>query len=163
MTQHHPAGAPATGEHPCVVHIHIAERHRGAMREILVARLVVGGGIEGDRFFGAGEDQDISLVQEEHLRAACLSIGAPYVPGASRRNLTVRGCDLNRFLGREFLVGTVRLLSRELCEPCGWMEWNVGKGSRQALLQRAGILARVLESGIVRPGDSISLPDSGSS
>lgn len=159
MIKHSHAGTPATGEPPCVVHIHIADKHRGAMREIPVARLVKGRGIEGDRYFGAGEDQEISLVQEEHLRAACLSIGAPYVPGASRRNLTVRGCDLNRLLGREFLVGSVRLLGRELCEPCAWMEWNVGKGSLHALLQRAGILAQVLESGLIRPGDSISLPD----
>lgn len=159
MTKHSPAEAPANGEHPRVVHIHVADKHRGAMREIPAARLVAGRGIEGDRYFGTGKGQDISLVQEEHLRAACLSIGAPYLPGASRRNLTVRGCDLNRFLGREFLVGTVRLLGRELCEPCAWMEWNIGKGSLQALLQRAGILARVLESGLIRPGDSISIPD----
>lgn len=147
--------------HPCVVHIHITERHRGAMREVSAARLVKGSGIEGDRYFGAGAGQDISLVQEENFRAACLSIGAPYVPGASRRNITVKGCDLNRFLGREFLVGGIRLLGIDLCEPCGWMEWNVGKGSLEALRHRGGILARVLESGIIQPGDSISLSDPG--
>jgi MOSC domain-containing protein YiiM len=68
------------------------------------ALAIAGKGLEGDRHFhpdGAQPGEALTLVEEEEVAAVCLE------RGATRRQLTVRGVDLNAFVGRRFRVGSV--------------------------------------------------------
>jgi MOSC domain-containing protein YiiM len=142
-----------------VRHIHVAP----ADGEPLMARdqvtLVEGKGIEGDRYFGRGRPaKNLTLVEEEKLRAACDEIGVTYAPGCSRRNVTVTGVDLNALVGRTFRLGEAVLQGDELCEPCGLMESCIGIGARDALVHKAGLRARILRGATIGIGDAVGAP-----
>jgi MOSC domain-containing protein YiiM len=142
-----------------VVTIHIARRDGDPVELMPAVRVLKGRGIEGDRYFD--RTNNVTLVQEEYLKAACADIGAPHVPGASRRNITVRGIELNPLVGQSFRVGSVLLEGYELAEPCGIMEKAIGKGARNALVHKGGLRAWVLSDGEIRPSDPI-MPEASS-
>jgi MOSC domain-containing protein YiiM len=140
-----------------VVAIHIAEKARQAMQEISTATLVAEKGIEGDRYFGKKPKLNVTLVQEEFLAEAADELGVPNRPGMSRRNITVRGVNLNDLIGKRFGIGAAELEGVSLCEPCRNMEKSIGSGAIAALSGRCGIRARVVRGGIIRAGDEIKI------
>ena len=133
-------------------------------RECEAIVVVAGSGIEGDRYFGRHDEpgQNLSLIEAEELEAFMRERGGPEDLSASRRNLVTRGVRLNELVGREFLIGAVRLRGVELCEPC------LGLGSALAspqlpaaavvkrLLHRAGLRADVLSSGVIARGAKLT-------
>jgi MOSC domain-containing protein YiiM len=59
-------------------------------------------------------------------------------------------------VGREFVVGEVRLRGVRLAEPCAYLEDLVGKkGLREALVHRGGLRAEIVDGGTIRVGDLI--------
>jgi hypothetical protein len=73
-----------------------------------------------------------------------------------RRNLVVRGIDLNSLAGREFTLGPVRCRGNRLCEPCAHLDRFNGGGVLAPLVHRGGLRADVLEAGRVRVGDRVA-------
>ena len=140
-----------------VVHIHVAQSDLAPLQELDEAVLVLDRGIEGDRYFGRSRKRNVTLVEEERLQEACQSIGVAYSPGCSRRNITVRGIELNDLVGKELRIGEARLIVLELCHPCGIMEKFIGKGAKQAMEMKGGLRCRIVESGRIQKGDVISV------
>jgi MOSC domain-containing protein YiiM len=138
-----------------VVSIHLAEKTRQAMKEIASATLVTDKGIAGDRYFGRKPKLNVTLVQEDFLEEAAAEIGVSYLPGMSRRNITVRGVALNELIGKRFQIGEAELEGVSLCEPCRNMEKSIGSGAIAALSGRCGIRARVVRGGRVQKGDEV--------
>ena len=83
-------------------------------------RVVAGAGIEGDRYFDAHDEpgQNITFVEAEAIEAFAREHGRPVDLSATGRNVVTRDVRLNEFVGREFVVGSVRCRGVELCEPC---------------------------------------------
>lgn len=48
----------------------------------------------------------------------CESFSPPLSPDEHRRNLITRSIDLNRLVGRDFVIGEVHWRGIRLCEPC---------------------------------------------
>ena len=144
--------------------IFLAARPGGALIELPHIRVLAGAGIEGDRYFNAkGEPgQNITLVEAEVIEAFNATFGTRHELSCTRRNLVTRGVCLNPLVGKEFVVGSVRLRGVELCEPC------MGLGEAMAseivtpaaavkyLVHRAGIRADVLLSGTIAVGAELS-------
>ena len=84
-------------------------------------------GLEGDRHFhaqgGADPGEALTLVEEEVVD----EVGLP--PGATRRQVTVRGVRLNELIGRRFRVGEVECYGVEICEPCLHSSSGPARGS----------------------------------
>src|SRR3989441_747410 len=74
-------------------------------------------------------------------------------PGEARRNVVTRGAPLNHLVGREFLVGGVRLRGIRLCEPCSHLEGLTRRGVLAGLIHRGGLRAQILVGGGIRVGD----------
>jgi MOSC domain-containing protein YiiM len=113
---------------------------------------VAGQGLEGDRHFhsgGAAPGQALTLVAAETVEEVGLR------PGETRRQVTVRDVDVNRLVGKRFLVGEVECFGVELCEPCRHLESMTRPGIIKELAHRAGINADILVGGIIRVGDPI--------
>lgn len=100
-------------------------------------RAVPGRRLEGDRYFeGLGTfsphpqkpDFEVTLMEREKVEAFAAETGLPFTTERARRNLVTEGVDLNALVGREFLVGVVRLRGRRLCEPA--------RTSRRSVFQR---------------------------
>lgn len=137
--------------------IHVTDSAGAPMRALDRATLRSGIGIEGDRYaFDAGYwsdhpagDRELTLVAGEVIDELGLA------PGASRRNLTTRGVDLDALIGREFLVGSVRCRGERRCEPCTYLEGMIGRPILRDFVHRGGIRARILTDGDVVVGDPI--------
>jgi len=66
------------------------------------------------------------------------------------------GMALNHLVGREFVIGGVRLRGLRLCEPCSHLEKLTGKQMIKALRHRGGLRAEILNDGMIKVGDIIT-------
>ena len=147
-----------------VVSIHITRAAGQPMETVAQARAVVGRGLEGDRYFlgtgyysdkpGAG-GREITLIETETLDALPAEGPIKISATESRRNIATTGVPLNHLVGREFWVGEVRLRGTRLCEPCRYLDGLTYPGVMTTLVHRAGLRAKILNDGIIRPRDTV--------
>lgn len=141
-----------------VVAIHLAPEHGAPVEPVASAEARAGRGLEGDRhFFPEGEaaaGQALTLVEEEIVDEVGLG------PGATRRQVTVRGVRLDELVGRRFRVGNVECFGVEICEPCLSLERNTRPGIIKDLVHRGGINADILNDGTISLGDEVTTFDS---
>lgn len=138
-----------------------------AQREHAQVSVVAGAGIEGDRYFGRHEEpgQNLTLVEAEEIEAFLDAHQRPYDLSITGRNVVTRGVRLNELVGREFLLGTLRLRGVELCEPClGLGDVLAAPGLPAAavvkqFVRRAGLRADVLSGGPLACGARLSVID----
>ncbi|GAA0990960.1 MOSC domain-containing protein [Subtercola frigoramans] len=133
-----------------------------AIRQSLT--LIAGQGVEGDRYLlGTGyysrrphEDRQITLIEAETLESIKRDQGIDLPPEETRRNVVTRGVPLAHLVGREFRIGNTRLYGGRLNVPCKYLEdLNDRPGVFNALVNRSGLNARILEGGDIHLGDAI--------
>ena len=132
---HH--GLPA-GNHPIV--------------PVETVECVAGRGIRGDRFFDYKPDYkgQITFFSIEVFEALRRELNLPNAqPEATRRNVFVRGADLNELIAKEFEVQGIRFAGVEESKPCYWMNSALGAGAEEWLKGRAGLRCRILSSGVL--------------
>lgn len=125
------------------------------MIEVDQADCLAGRGIRGDRFFDFKENYkgQITFFSMEVIEALRRELNRPDAPtSGTRRNVLVRGIDLNSLVGVEFEVQGLRFVGTEHCKPCHWMDTAFGPGAETWLQGRGGLRARILTDGILRPG-----------
>ncbi len=116
---------------------------------------VAGRGIRGDRFFDFRENYkgQITFFSTEVFEALRDELDLPDAQvGATRRNVVVRGVDLDALIGVSFDIQGVRFEGTEECRPCHWMDVALGPGAEAWLKGRGGLRARILAGGILRRG-----------
>ena len=137
---------------PAVVAIHVGAEGQRELTAVGSVRALAGKGLEGDRNFhpeGAESGRALTLVEEEVVRDVGLA------PGATRRQVTVRGVRLNDLVGRRFLVGDLECYGVRLCEPCLHLQEMTRPGIVEELVHRAGINADILTDGTISVGDDV--------
>jgi MOSC domain-containing protein YiiM len=150
-----------------LVGIYIAETKGAEPRALARGHAVPGRGLEGDRYFlGEGTfskahepDRELTLIEMESIEALARDYGVPLDAGRSRRNLVTRGVALGHLVGKEFLVGEVRLRGIRFCEPCGHLEKLTKPGVEKGLVHRGGLRAQILTEGVLQTGDPIQVLD----
>ena len=128
------------------------------MIELDSTNLIVGKGLEGDRFSGRIDSpRQVTLIQQEHLAviAACLGKTA-IAPSQLRRNIVISGINLLALKDKRFQLGDCLLEMTGLCHPCSKMEKLLGAGGYNSMRGHGGITARILEGGTVHLGDSLT-------
>lgn len=115
-------------------------------------------GLAGDhRSQRAGGKRQVTLIQAEHLTAVSALLGRVALdPGLMRRNLVVSGINLLALREDQFAIGGVLFEGTGSCDPCSRMETNLGPGGYNAMRGHGGIVARVLEGGVIRLGDDVT-------
>ncbi|MGI8714109.1 MAG: MOSC domain-containing protein [Solirubrobacteraceae bacterium] len=131
-------------------------------RSLTSVRALAGEGLQGDRHvagtgtFPSGRPGSaLTLVDA----AVCESFDPPLQASQHRRNLVVRGLDLNRLVSHEFRVGSALCRGMRLCEPCTVVQRYVGRPVLRALVHRGGLRADILADGEIRVGDSVRALD----
>ncbi|OZC67033.1 molybdenum cofactor biosysynthesis protein [Rhodococcus sp. 06-470-2] len=117
-------------------------------------------GIRGDRFFGvkAHTEAAVSFLAVEAWEAVgdVLGVDVPD-PSVARRNVVVRGLELDPLRGLEFELdsgdGWIRFRGGRPAHPCAWMDRMVVDGARKALIGRGGLRVEPLSDGILRVGE----------
>lgn len=150
-----------TGE---LIAIGIAPAAKAPLETRDSVEIIAGRGITGDRYAageGAGQkgkiddEQQVTLISEEAIAAACEESGLPITHLLTRRNLLVRGVPLNDLVNQTFRVGEVILRGLQHCDPCGYLEKQTFPHIKQALLKRGGLRTVVLQGGTIRLGDEV--------
>lgn len=150
-----------------IVHaLHLAPRSFLPMRAQEQLVLLPGIGIEGDRYAsGEGfysdrpeEGRQVTLFEIETLEALVRDHKVSLSPADHRRNITTRGVPLNHLVGVRFRVGATLLEGTRLSTPCRHIEQITGLEIFNFLLNRSGLHAKIIDGGIVRPGDGVYLP-----
>ena len=148
-----------------ICHLYISEGHNffghngraaGEHPEIEVGSIecVAGHGIRGDRFFDFQEDYkgQITFFSLEVFDELCgaLKVRPKCAPSRVRRNVFIRGVDLNELIAQDFEIQGVRFHGTGEARPCAWMNSAVAPGAEKFLKGRGGLRARILSSGTVR-------------
>jgi MOSC domain-containing protein YiiM len=146
--------------------VFIAAAGGEAMQPVDEVLAVAGRGLEGDRYAtrrGYWTDVDecqVTLIQAEDLDAITAGSGPAVAHGEHRRNLVTRGVHLRGLAGWRFRIGDAVFHYDRPRPPCRYIEGLTQPGMTRALAaRRGGICARVVESGLIRVGDTIELID----
>ncbi len=141
-----------------VVSIHRVAARNGRAVALEEARFVADFGLVGDWRSRSRRGRQISLVEAEAMEAMALVLGVEGIPpGASRRQVLVRGIALGEAIGRRLRLGEIVVQVDEPCTPCANMDRQMGAGARLAMAGCGGVVGRVVEGGLVRPGDAIEV------
>ena len=148
-----------------VEHIHIAHAAGRQMDSLESVLARPGAGLDGDRYArGLGHfshdrrvSRDITLVESETIEQLQLEHGIALDPGDTRRNITTRGVDLSRLLGRRFFLGDVLCVGTGPCNPCQHLADLLGKPIVRPLVGRGGLRADLLTEGRIHVGDTINV------
>jgi len=151
---------PVAGE---LVWIGLRPARQAAMLAVDEVFAEVNAGLAGDRYHGSGKRQ-VTLLQFEHLAVLSSLVKREATPELLRRNLVIRGVNLLALKNRTFRIGEAVLQGTGQCHPCSRMEQILGPGGYNAMRGHGGLTARILQSGMVRLGDPLTvLPDSAES
>ena len=117
---------------------------------------VTGKGIRGDRYFGFNENYkaQVTFFDEAVHQAVQENFGTSHTPDVYRRNILLRGLDLNSLVGKSFRLGEVEFEGVQECTPCYWMDEAVAPGTEDFLKNRGGLRTRVLSDGFLRLGET---------
>lgn len=134
-------------------------------------RAIAGVGLENDRYsVRDGTNQGtwkknpahrhVSLIELEVIARVNARLVRPWAMRETRRNIQTLGVRLNDLVGKEFLIGEVRVRGTGLCHPCIKPSALSGKLDFEKLFEGfGGLRAEILTSGLITIGDKITIPE----
>jgi MOSC domain-containing protein YiiM len=121
-------------------------------------------GIRGDRFHGKVSKlaSAVSFFAAEAVEAVEDELGlarGSVDPRVARRNVVVRGVDLNALRHQDFTLdtgtGPIAFTAAGETSPCAWMDDRLALGARDALRGRGGLRTLPTSSGVLRVGRAV--------
>ncbi|CAN5231925.1 hypothetical protein BH11ACT5_BH11ACT5_09230 [soil metagenome] len=111
-------------------------------------------GIVGDRYFGqrAHRTASVTVMAVESLER----LGADLDPADARRNMIVRGLDIDAMRGEEFELGGILFRAHRPANPCVWMDVALAPGAFRGLRGHGGMRCEPLTSGTLRLGPTVA-------
>ncbi len=135
-----------------ITNLHIARVKGTPSDPVQQATAISGLGLEGDRSAYEGNLRQVLFVDKEILD------GAGLAPGQVKENITVTGLNVSEIKpGQIFTIGSdVTLEAVGDCEACSKMD-AIRLGLKDELDGKRGMLAKVLNGGSIKVGDSVSV------
>lgn len=134
-----------------ITSLQIAVTHRAPMESKEGVRAVADLGLEGDLHAKQGSARQVLFMDEETLTEFGL------VAGRIRENITTRGIALQSLEpGTRVRAGTAVFELTKSCAPCEFIN-DIQPGLREKMEGQRGMLARVIESGEIKIGDTIQV------
>lgn len=138
-----------------VIAICVSEKRGTIKHEIPQAEFVVDWGIREDAHAGNWHRQ-VSLLSADKIEAFNAR-GANVTPGAFGENLVVEGYDFRAMpVGTLFRCGEVLLEMTQIGKECH-SHCEIYKRTGDCIMPREGVFARVLQPGIIRVGDEMTI------
>ncbi|QQD77852.1 molybdenum cofactor biosysynthesis protein [Curtobacterium sp. YC1] len=154
--RHRYEGRPADGALPVRADDPEESRERIALR--------AGLGIVGDRYFAARAHvhASVTVIGLEGLEAVAEGLGVVVDPAATRRNVFLRGADVEALRGEPFSLtsldggsGPVRFRGYRPANPCAWMDHEVAPGAFRAMRGRGGVRCDPESDGVLTLGPAV--------
>ena len=132
-----------------ITNLHIARVKGPPTDPVQKATAISGLGLEGDRSAYEGNTRQVLFVDKEILDGFGLE------PGQVKENITVTGLNVVQVQpGQVFTIGDVTLEAVGDCEPCGKMD-AIRLGLKDQIQGKRGMLAKVINGGGIKVGDSV--------
>ncbi|MCZ2827553.1 MOSC domain-containing protein [Modestobacter sp. VKM Ac-2986] len=119
-------------------------------------------GVVGDRYFArpAHRDASVTVLAVESLEELATELGSgPWDPLAARRNVVLRGAEVEALRGQSFSLdcgaGEVHLDGGRPANPCAWMDLVLGPGAHRGMRGRGGVRCRPRTDGVLRLGPAV--------
>jgi MOSC domain-containing protein YiiM len=124
-----------------------------------------GFGLVGDRYatangYWSGDDRvsrDLTLIEAASVERVAAETGMDVRVEDLRRNLVIRGVQLNELVGVRFRIGEVLVEGTALCEPCAHLARVIGKPILKPMVHRGGLRANILSPGEILRGDVVDI------
>ena len=116
---------------------------------------VAGRGLVDDRFFDYKENYkgQLTLFDYATYERVMSEFDLPNLqPSVFRRNVVVKGADLNELIGKGFTLGGIELSGSEEAKPCYWMDEACAPGVEKFLRGGGGLRCRIKSSGTLTKG-----------
>ena len=113
-------------------------------------------GLEGDHYASKGGKRQVTLIAQEHLNAVASMLGKRVIALLARRNIVTQGINLLSLKDKQFKIGDAILEYTGECHPRSRMEENFGPGGYNAMRGHGGITCKVIKSGSINIGDSLT-------
>ena len=135
-----------------ITNLHIARVKGTPSDPVQEANAISGLGLEGDRSAYEGNLRQVLFVDKEILD------GAGLAPGQVKENITVTGLNVAGIQpGQVFTIGdSVTLEAVGDCEACSKMD-AIRMGLMDQLQGKRGMLAKVINGGSIKIGDSVTV------
>jgi MOSC domain-containing protein YiiM len=117
-----------------------------------------GFGIVGDRYAGrpAHRDASVTVIAVEALEQLAGELGAgPFDLLATRRNVVLRGAEVEALRGQEFSLDGVLLAGGRPANPCAWLDLVLAPGASRAMRGRGGVRCAPRTDGVLRLGPAV--------
>ncbi len=141
-----------------IVAVSVSKQKGVPKKNIPQGLLIADFGLEGDAHGGPWHRQ-LSLLAVESIRKM-QDLGLKVRPGSFAENITTEGIDLIALpLGTRLRLGSAALvevtqIGKECHERCA-----IFRLTGDCVMPREGIFVRILQGGLVQPGDSITIVD----
>lgn len=140
---------------PQLVSVNSSQERNDPKVPLDTGELLTGHGLVGDAHAGLS-DREVSLVAMEDVELANQRFGIQAGPGSFADNLTTEGLEMSTLhLGDRLRVGTAVIEVVQLGKPRTVVHSYNFKGV--SILPEVGVFCRVIEGGVVAPGDTIEL------
>lgn len=140
---------------------------KAPMVELDSVQALAGSGLEGDHRTEntLGSGRQVTLISEEYIGQIAHFLSLSRGPEAAaavhplllRRNLVIKGMNLDALRYQQFSIGGAIFEAGALCHPCLRMEALLGKGGIAAMMGHGGLCLKVIQSGHITVGDTVCL------
>ena len=143
-----------------VFKIGISQNFKGKIKSIPNVEAIAGKGLVNDRHFKEDNEKrcQITLIEIENINYYNQASGTLIEPIDFRRNIITEGVRLNELVGKEFLIGEVKLKAHDLCRPCKPLQESLKQTKLiKELLRKGGLRCEILTNGKISVDDKIQL------
>ena len=119
-------------------------------------------GIVGDRYFAARAHvhATVTVIGAEGLEEVGRTLGTTIDPAATRRNVVLRGADVEALRGEPFSLQVpgedpVHFRGYRPANPCAWMDHEVAPGAFRAMRGRGGVRCDPESDGVLTLGRAV--------
>ena len=141
-----------------VIEIGIANSKGNQIQNINKVEAVKGKGLQNDRKFDKDnqKERQITLIEIENINYFNKISKTNIPPLDFRRNIITENIRLNDLVGKEFIIGNVKLKGHDLCRPCKYLQDKLRQNNFvKEFLRRGGLRCEILISGKIYVGDII--------
>ena len=133
-----------------VLEIGISENKSSKIVNVNEVKAIKGKGLIGEKHFKEDNKKrsQITLIEIENINHYNKITGTKIPAINFLRNIVTEGIQLNVLVGKEFLIGPLKLKAHDLCRPCKYLQESLKqKNIIKEFLLKGGLRGEILTSG----------------
>jgi len=141
-----------------VLEIGISKKKNNKIVNVNEVEAIKGRGLVNESHFKENNEKrcQITLIEIENINHYNKLTGTTIPAISFLRNIVTQGIRLNELVGKEFLIGKVKVKAHDLCRPCKYLQESLQqKNVVKELLYTGGLRCEILSSGKIYVDDQI--------